>query len=42
MRIVSERLRPGQMVEVNVIRGGAGERETVRVRLDGAAAEPTR
>ena len=32
-RIVTERLRPGQLVAVTVVRGGTGKRETVRVRL---------
>jgi 2-alkenal reductase len=32
-RIVTERLRPGQTVAVTVIRGGSGQRETVRLRL---------
>jgi S1-C subfamily serine protease len=32
-RIVTERLRPGQTVAVTVVRGGSGERETVRLRL---------
>ncbi len=32
-RIVTERLRPGQLVTVTVVRGGTGAREAVRVRL---------
>lgn len=40
VRIVSERLRPGQQIELTVIRGGDGERETVRVRLEQRPADP--
>ena len=40
VRIVSDRLRPDQLVELTVIRGGAGERETVRVRLEERPANP--
>jgi 2-alkenal reductase len=32
-RIVTERLLPGQLVPVTVVRGGTGKREIVRVRL---------
>ena len=39
-RIVTERLRPGQLVPVTVIRGGTGKRETVRVRLVERPANP--
>jgi S1-C subfamily serine protease len=41
-RIVTERLRPGQTVRVTVIRGGSGERETVRLRLDERPLTPPR
>jgi S1-C subfamily serine protease len=40
VRIVTDRLRPGQVVDVTVIRGGTGKRETVPVRLDERPAEP--
>ncbi len=40
VRIVSDRLRPGQLVDLTVIRGGAGKRETVRVRLEERPAKP--
>ena len=39
-RIVTERLRPGQLVPVTVVRGGTGARETVRVRLVERPANP--
>ncbi len=39
-RIVTERLRPGQLVPVTVVRGGTGARETVRVRLGERPANP--
>ena len=39
-RIVTERLRPGQLVAVTVVRGGTGARETVRVRLVERPANP--
>ena len=38
--IVSDRLRPDQLVELTVIRGGTGKRETVRVRLEERPANP--
>jgi S1-C subfamily serine protease len=41
-RIVTERLRPGQTVGVTVLRGGTGERETVRVRLIERPLDPSR
>ena len=40
VRIVSDRLRPGQLVDLTVIRGGTGKRETVRVRLEERPAKP--
>jgi S1-C subfamily serine protease len=40
VRIVTDRLRPDQVVDVTVIRGGTGKRETVRVRLDERPAVP--
>lgn len=40
VRLVSDRLRPGQLVSVTVIRGGTGKRETVRVRLEERPATP--
>ena len=40
VRIVTDRLRPGQVVDVTVIRGGTGKRERVPVRLDERPAEP--
>ena len=40
VRIVSDRLRPDQLVELTVIRGGTGRRETVRVRLEERPANP--
>ncbi len=40
VRIVSDRLRPGQLVELTVIRRGKGKRETVRVRLEERPANP--
>ncbi|MGI9112784.1 MAG: S1C family serine protease [Gaiellaceae bacterium] len=39
-RIVTERLRPGQLVSVTVVRGGTGARETLRVRLVERPANP--
>jgi S1-C subfamily serine protease len=39
-RIVTEHLRPGQVVEVEVLRGGKGERETVRLRLGERPRDP--
>jgi 2-alkenal reductase len=39
-RIVTARLRPGQLVAVTVVRGGTGKRETVRVRLVERPADP--
>jgi hypothetical protein len=39
-RIVTERLRPGQLVPVTVVRGGTGKRETVRVKLVERPANP--
>ena len=39
-RIVTDRLRPGQVVEIEVLRGGKGERETVRVRLTERPTDP--
>ncbi|MBA2333262.1 MAG: trypsin-like peptidase domain-containing protein [Actinobacteria bacterium] len=39
-RIVTERLRPGQLVNVTVVRGGSGARETVPVRLVERPANP--
>ncbi|MEO5577167.1 MAG: trypsin-like peptidase domain-containing protein [Gaiellaceae bacterium] len=41
-RIVTDSLRPGQTVSVTVLRGGKGERETVRVRLIERPVNPTR
>ena len=40
VRMVSDTLRPGQLVNLTVIRGGTGKRETVRVRLDERPVEP--
>ncbi len=40
VRIVTDRLLPGETVGVTVIRGGTGRRETVRVRLDERPAVP--
>ncbi|MBA2461915.1 MAG: trypsin-like peptidase domain-containing protein [Actinobacteria bacterium] len=40
VRIVTDRLRPGQVVGVTVVRGGTGERETVRVRLEERPVDP--
>jgi len=40
VRIVTDRLLPGDTVGVTVIRGGTGRRETVRVRLDERPAVP--
>jgi S1-C subfamily serine protease len=40
-RIVTERLRPGQIVAVTVVRKGTGKRETVRVRLVERPLDPT-
>jgi 2-alkenal reductase len=39
-RIVTDRLRPGQVVELVVLRGGKGERETVRVKLTERPTDP--
>ena len=39
-RIVTSRLRPGQLVPVTVVRGGNGKRETVRVRLVERPVDP--
>ena len=39
-RIVTEHLRPGQVVEVEVLRGGKGEPETVRLRLGERPVDP--
>lgn len=39
-RIVTEHLRPGQVVEVEVLRGGKGEPETVRLRLGERPGDP--
>ena len=39
-RIVTGRLRPGQLVPVTVVRGGTGKRETVRVRLVERPVDP--
>jgi S1-C subfamily serine protease len=39
-RIVTSRLRPGQLVRVTVVRGGTGKRETVPVRLVERPADP--
>ena len=41
-RIVTERLRPGQLVPVTVVRGGTGKRETVQVKLVERPADPQR
>jgi 2-alkenal reductase len=41
-RIVTERLRPGQTVDVIVIRGGKGKRETLRLRLGERPLRPSR
>jgi S1-C subfamily serine protease len=40
--IVTERLRPGQTVDVIVIRGGKGKRETLRLRLGERPLRPSR
>jgi 2-alkenal reductase len=40
VKIITDRLKPGQVVPVTVIRGGKGERETVRVRLAERSTEP--
>jgi 2-alkenal reductase len=40
-RIVTERLRPGQTVSATVVRGGTGNRVTVRVRLIERPLNPT-
>jgi len=40
VRIVTDRLLPGETVGVTVIRGGTGRRETVRVLLDERPAVP--
>ena len=40
VRMVSDTLRPGELVSLTVIRGGTGKRETVRVRLDERPVEP--
>jgi len=39
-RIVTEALLPGQVVELEVLRGGKGERETVRVKLVDRPTDP--
>jgi S1-C subfamily serine protease len=39
-RIVTEHLQPGQVVEVEVLRGGKGEPETVRLRLGERPVDP--
>ena len=39
-RIVTDRLRPGQVVELRVLRGGKGEPETVRVTLAERPTDP--
>jgi 2-alkenal reductase len=39
-RIVTDRLRPGQVVELAVLRGGKGEPETVRVKLTERPTDP--
>ncbi|MBA3347547.1 MAG: PDZ domain-containing protein, partial [Actinobacteria bacterium] len=39
-RIVTESLSPGQVVSVAVLRGGKGERRTVKVRLVERPADP--
>jgi S1-C subfamily serine protease len=39
-RIVTEDLRPGQTVELEVLRGGKGKPQTLRVRLDERPATP--
>jgi 2-alkenal reductase len=39
-RIVTERLRPGQLVPVTIVRGGTGKRELLRVRLVERPANP--
>jgi len=39
-RIVTEALLPGQVVDLEVLRGGKGERETVRVRLTERPTDP--
>ena len=41
-RIVTDSLLPGQTVRVEVLRGGKGARQTVRVRLVERPADPTR
>jgi 2-alkenal reductase len=41
-RIVTERLRPGQTVSITVVRGGTGDRETVRLRLVERPLNPAR
>jgi 2-alkenal reductase len=41
-RIVTERLRPGQLVPVTVVRGGTGKRETVKVKLVERPVDPQR
>jgi S1-C subfamily serine protease len=40
VRAVSDRLRPGQLVTLTVIRGGTGRREAVRVRLEERPTTP--
>ena len=40
VRIVTDRLRPGQLVRVTVLRGGKGKRETVSVRLAERPLDP--
>lgn len=41
-RIVTESLRPGDVVPVTVVRGGTGKRVTVRLRLTERPLDPTR
>ena len=38
--IVTDRLLPGQVVRVTVVRGGTGKRETIAVRLDERPLDP--
>lgn len=40
VRIVTDRLRPGQVVQVTVLRGGKGKRETISVRLAERPLDP--
>jgi S1-C subfamily serine protease len=39
-RIVTGRLRPGQLVPLRIVRGGTGKRETVKVRLVERPVDP--